>query len=180
MSNSPIETRIEFALRYLRFDALTRDENWGETAGLFLDKESYGLPELMVLIHPRFIPRLDLTLSQVFGPDSFNSAKHDVACRSDEIWGYACPFTNAKIHIDHSFPRSRGGATHSLNAMYLCEEHNLPKSSDVHLYPWEVLATKLTWVEPIIEKMNHAEKRISGQDFYFPKHRKQLNQTQCG
>jgi hypothetical protein len=177
MSKSIIESRIEFALRYLRFDALTKNENWGDAAGLFLDKESNGLPELMVMIHPRFGSRLGLTSSQLFGPDSFNSAKHDVACRSIEIWGYSCPFVDAKIHIDHSFPRSRGGATHSLNAMYLCEEHNLPKSSDIHLFPWETLSSKLSWVEPIIEKMSQAEKRISGLNFHLPKHRKNLNPT---
>lgn len=177
MSKSLIDSRIEVALRYLRFDALSRDLNWGETAGLFLEKESNCLPEIMVLIHPRFISRLGLTSSHLFGPDNFNSAKNEVACRSNEIWGYSCPFRDAKIHIDHSFPRSRGGATHSLNAMYLCEEHNLPKSSDIHLFPWETLASKLSWVEPIIEKMNFAEKRISGLDFHFPKHRKQLDLT---
>lgn len=175
MSKSQIESRIEYALRYLRFDALTRAENWGNVAGLFLKNENCSLPELMVLIHPRHLSRFGLASTQVFGPDSFNAAKHEVACRSIEIWGYACPFTDAKIHIDHSFPRSRGGATHSLNAMYLCEEHNLPKSSDIHLFPWETLSSKLSWVEPIIDKMSHAEKRISGFDFHLPKNRKQLN-----
>jgi hypothetical protein len=175
MSESIIESRIAYAMRYLQFDALTKNTNWGEAANLFLDSESNSLPELMVLIHPRFINRLNLSSSQLFGPDKFNPATHNVKCRSQELWGYECPFIESKIHIDHSFPRSRGGATHTLNAMYLCEEHNLPKSSDIHLYPWDSLASKLIWVDPIIEKMSFAEKRISGVEIHFPKTRKTLN-----
>jgi hypothetical protein len=174
MSKSLIETRIAYAIRYLQFDALTKEDDWGSAANLFLSSDDYCLPEMMVLIHPRFIGGLNLKDFQVFGPDKFNSAKHVVKCRSSDLWGYECPFNGAKIHIDHSFPRSRGGATHSLNAMYLCDEHNLPKSSDVHIYPWEILPTKLDWVNPIIEKMSLAEKRISGLDFHFPKSRRRL------
>lgn len=175
MNKSVFELRISYALRYLQFDALTKNENWGDAANLFLESERNSLPELMVLIHPRFVSRLNLTNLQLFGPDKFTSAKHEVKCRSIEIWGYECPFPNAKIHIDHSFPRSRGGATHMLNAMYLCDEHNLPKSSDIHLYPWEILPTTLNWVDPIIEKMNFAEKRLSGVDFHFSRARKLLD-----
>ena len=178
MSKSIIESRIVYAMRYLKFDALTKDVNWGEAANLFLESADNCLPEIMVLIHPRFTSRLNLTSFQIFGPDKFHSAKHVVRCRAKDIWGYECPFDGAKIHIDHSFPRSRGGATHSLNAMYLCDQHNLQKSSDVHLYPWEILPTKLDWVDPIIEKMILAEKRISGLDFHFPKGRRQLELNQ--
>jgi 5-methylcytosine-specific restriction endonuclease McrA len=175
MSESIFKSRINYAMRYLQFDALTKSENWGDSANLFFESQVNCLPELMVLIHPRYVDRLGLTNFELFGPDNFNSAKHIVKCRSREIWGYECPFDGARIHIDHSFPRSRGGATQALNAMYLCDEHNLPKSSDVHLYPWEILPTKLSWVEPIIEKMSLAEKRISGTNFHFPKDRRKLD-----
>lgn len=175
MSNSIIEDRIGYALRYLRFDALTKHANWGEAAKLFMQSEQNCLPELMVLIHPRFFDRLRLVPAQLLGPDKFNPARHEVKCRSHELWGYECPFNEAKIHIDHSFPRSRGGATHPLNAMYLCEEHNLPKSSDIHFYPWDLLPLKLSWVDPMIEKLNHAEERLSGNRAHISKDRKRLD-----
>ena len=174
MTNSLIEKRIAFAIRYLRFDAETREMTWLEASNLFNSINSYSLPELMVLIHPRFLNDLNLKDKAILGGDFVSYTSSGQKCRSLDLWGYACPFQNSKIHIDHSFPRSRGGATHPQNAMYLCEEHNLPKSSDVHIYPWEELPSNIEWVDLILERLVHAQLRATGDKIHFAKEKRQL------
>jgi hypothetical protein len=175
MPRSLIESRIEYAFRYLKFDSEVKNFSWIESVETFNSSGANTLPELMVLIHPRYLSDYNLENRSVFGPDAFAPARSGVKCRSKEIWGYECPFLNAKIHIDHSFPRSRGGSTTSMNAMYLCEEHNLPKSSDIHLFPWENLPGKIDWVNPILETLTHAELRKSKFRVHFPKFKKKLD-----
>lgn len=175
MPKSLIESRIEYAFRYLKFDSEVKNFCWFETVEAFNSSEFHKLPELMVLIHPRYLRGYNLDIKDILGPDSFTPAGSGVKCRSKEIWGYECPFLEAKIHIDHSFPRSRGGATNSKNAMYLCEEHNLPKSSDIHLFPWENLPGKLDWVNPILEILSQAELRKSQSVVHFSKAKKKLD-----
>ena len=175
MTKSKIEKRIEYAIRYLTFDADTRDLTWGEVATQLNNCEFFNLPELMVLIHPRFMQEFGLHPKNILGGDFTAGTATGQKCRSIDLWGYECPFTSAKIHIDHSFPRSRGGATHPLNAMYLCQEHNLPKSSDIHMYGWEDLPAKIDWVNQILEKMIHANMRVSGEKIHFSKLKKILN-----
>jgi len=174
MIDSLVEKRIAYAIRYLEFDASTRELTWVDSVYEFNLNPEFKLPELMVLIHPRFMKALDLDPKVVLGGDFTPNVTHGQKCRSKEVWGYECPFINAKIHVDHSFPRSRGGATHPMNAMYLCDNHNLMKSSDVHMYPWEKLELNLDWINTTLEKIRLAEKRKSGAYPDFPKLKKCL------
>jgi len=162
MNESLIEKRLEYAHRYLKFDALTRDLGWHDSVQEFNLNPEFKLPEFLVLIHPRFMENLALDKKIVLGGDFPQNTTKGQKCRSKDVWGYECPYRNALIHVDHSFPRSRGGATHPLNAMYLCDHHNLMKSSDVHLYPWENLELNREWIDRIFEKICLAEKRSTG------------------
>ena len=175
MNESLIERRISYAIRYLQFDASTRDLTWLESVNSFNSRGEFKLPELMVLIHPRFMKALDLDVKLLLGGDFAPNAIDGQKCRSEEVWGYECPFVSSKIHIDHSFPRSRGGATHPMNAMYLCDNHNLMKSSDVHMYPWEKLELNLEWINATLEKIRLSEKRNSGNYPDIPKLKKLLD-----
>jgi hypothetical protein len=175
MTDSIFEKRIENAARYLQFDANTRELTWSQASELFNSDEQLGLPELMVLIQPRFIREFGLDTKSVLGGDFVSRTSTGQRCRAKEIWGYDCPFPNTIIHIDHSFPRSRGGATHPLNAMYLCDEHNLPKSDDIHMFVWEGLPTKIDWVNPILERLIHAQLRATGEKVHFLEVKKRIN-----
>jgi hypothetical protein len=62
-----------------------------------------------------------------------------------------------------------------MNAMYLCDNHNLMKSSDVHMYPWEKLELNLEWINATLEKVCLSEKRKSGNYPDFPKLKKCLD-----
>ena len=174
MLESLLESRLEFAFRYLKFDAQAKKLDWLGAVELIGSDPSFKLPELMVLIHPRYQRSFKLESSQIYGAPSFTPAGPGAKCRAKEIWGYNCPFIEARIHIDHSFPRSRGGATHSKNAMYLCDQHNLPKSDDIHLYPWENLPQKLDWVESVLQQFSFAETRNSGKQPHFSKQKFKL------
>jgi hypothetical protein len=175
MTNSIFEERIESAARYLQFDAITRGLSWSEASELFNGRAEFALPELMVLIQPRFIEEFGFSTRSVLGGDFVSRTSNGQRCRAKEIWGYDCPFSNSIIHIDHSFPRSRGGATHPLNAMYLCDEHNLPKSDDIHMFIWEELPAKIDWVNPILERLIHAQLRASGEKVHFLEIKKRLH-----
>lgn len=175
MTESLVERRISYASRYLQFDAATRDSTWLESVNSFNSSGDFKLPELMVLIHPRFMKALGLNAKLLLGGDFAPNATDGQKCRSEEVWGYECPFISSKIHIDHSFPRSRGGATHPMNAMYLCDNHNLMKSSDVHMYPWEKLELNLEWINATLEKIRLSEERKSGNYPDIPKLKKLLN-----
>jgi len=175
MSDSLLEKRISYAIRYLQFDASTRDLTWLEAIESFNSNADFKLPELMVLIHPRFMKAMDLDTKLLLGGDFIPNVTNGQKCRSKEVWGYECPYINSKIHVDHSFPRSRGGATHPMNAMYLCDNHNLMKSSDVHMYPWENLELNLEWIDATLEKIRLTEKRKSGNYPDIPKLKKRLD-----
>jgi hypothetical protein len=54
------------------------------------------------------------------------------------------------MEIDHLFPYSLGGPTIAVNAIYLCRRHNLGKSVDIHLIPWE---EGFPWVDGILNNL---------------------------
>lgn len=172
MHESLIETRIGYAFRYLKFDAEIKKLDWRTGVEIFNSDDQFKLPELMALIHPRYQKSFGLDSREVYGPTTFSPAGQSAKCRAKEIWGYGCPFVGSKIHIDHSFPRSRGGATNSKNAMYLCDQHNIPKSSDVHLFPWENLPQQMDWVDQVLNIFVHEETRNSGRTMHFSKLKK--------
>jgi len=146
--------RISYAERYyaalssLHFES---DQEWSQLLNQFTAEDKCGLPEFLVLIHPKWY--LPLKISDPRGNRSFPSAEKTAKCRSIEFYGYACPFGNSPIQIDHQFPYSKGGVTNHANAMYLCEEHNLSKSTDIHIIDWEGMDK--TWVSKLLETFTH-------------------------
>ena len=147
MAESLIEVRLNAASRYHEFLAEQQHVNWLDAYSSIESSKEFGLPEAMVLLHPRWYEEIGINLvSDPRGPSTFSGAKQRARCRAKELWGYDCPYLEAEIHIDHTFPYSRGGFTQPDNAMYLCREHNLSKSTDLHLIPWETFP-KLNWIQ---------------------------------
>jgi hypothetical protein len=162
MSKIDFEARIEKARRYyellniIHFDS---SEEWIHILQKLIEDNEAGLPELLVLIHPNWYENQIINIDDPRGNRSFPSAKNGVKCRSLEIYGYECFFKDQVIHIDHQFPYSKGGMTIHENAMYLCAEHNLSKSIDVHLIDWDSISTN--WVSLILDKLIHEIRRDS-------------------
>ena len=168
MTNIDFSFRINSAARYHDFLSKHLDADWFETLkSVEMDHKS-GIPEVLVLIHPRWHKELSFqSSSDPRGVGSFSAANSRAKCRSKEIWGYVCPYENSSIHIDHTFPFSRGGATINDNAMYLCREHNLSKSTDLHLVPWETFMEK-KWIRDQLKLFINMGKRIVSADLYLP------------
>lgn len=169
MDKPDFSKRVETAARYFTFDALTEDCDWSQAAELFNSGKEYGAPESLVLISKRFKVKLGLDEFAYQGAQTFKSAADGAYCRSIDIWGYQCPYVDRAIHVDHSFPRSRGGATHSRNARYLCDHHNLMKSTDIHFYPWENLLENFEWVMAILNHLSHDNDIRKGEKIYINK-----------
>lgn len=168
MNKVNFEIRITSAERYHRFLATGRNLTW---LTLFQECESnanFGLPELLVLIHPNWYDELQISkINDPRGNLAFPAASVNAKCRSIEIWGYECPYTVSNIHIDHTFPFSRGGSTKSDNAMYLCKEHNLSKSTDLHMIPWETFSTK-NWIREELGLLINKAKSFYNEELFFP------------
>ena len=112
-----------------------------------------SLPELMVLIHPKFYEDYcinnDPRGKRKFEPEIFTSATR---CQSKLLWGYDCKVQySIKFQSDHLWPYALGGATVSENKKILCEIHNSFKTSDIHLFPWEEGLP--SWYSQIIESI---------------------------
>ena len=156
-----LEHRSNCAKRYyaelslVHFDSLVE---WKELLQKFVANQVYGVPELLVLIHPKWYEKEKLIkIEDPRGPRQFPAAKSEIRCRGIEIYGYDCPFVNPTIQIDHQFPYSKGGVTIYSNAMYLCAEHNLSKSIDIHLMDWDNFSTD--WVSLVLQKFVHEVSR---------------------
>jgi hypothetical protein len=163
MLNIDFKERISYASRYYGLFGSVNFESsheWIDTLQRLNSDESSGLPEMLVLIHPKWYEQEIIKIADPRGNRSFPSAKTGVLCRSQEIYGYECNFKDQPIHIDHQFPYSKGGITNYENAMYLCAEHNLSKSTDIHLIDWRSISTE--WVSGILDKFVHEIKRESG------------------
>lgn len=160
MSKIDFEKGIENASRYylqLSKYNFESSEEWIEVMGEICVSNSFGLPELMTLVHPDWYPILGLKNPR--GERVFPPAGQRAYCRSEEMYGYKCPFPQQNIQVDHHFPFSKGGATVHGNAMYLCPEHNLAKSIDIHFIAWEQM--ERGWVSNLLVQFSHQASRKS-------------------
>ncbi len=146
-----LKQRITSAHRYFSYRAKTGHKQWSEDildgSALLLD-----VPERMVYLDPSYWPD-KWNKEELLGKRTFAMSMSSIkpACQSKLIWGYSCPFYGQdSIQIDHLFPYSLGGPTIPTNALYLCRRHNLGKSADVHLIPWEM---GFSWADGIIRNL---------------------------
>ena len=168
MNNIDFELRLNAATRYHNFLSMHLESDWISVFRNIENGKDVGLPEIMVLLHPRWHYELEFTAnSDPRGLNNFSPAGSNAKCRAVEVWGYECPYLSSPIHIDHTFPFARGGATKSDNAMYLCAEHNLSKSTDLHIIPWERLVG-LSWIEIQLKLFLRMAQRHSADPLYFP------------
>lgn len=167
----PITLRLESAARYYEYQVRKAEASWYEILIEIEASTQFGIPESLVLLNPSFYGQLNATDPR--GERAFPSVANSFSCRSDEVWGYKCPFKSGVIHVDHMFPHSKGGSTHSQNAMHLCAEHNMSKHTDIHLIPWEKFAGNNDWIVNSIKHLFNSAQRLSKEKMYFPE--KQLN-----
>jgi hypothetical protein len=161
-------SRLTSAFRYHDFLSKHSDSSWIDTLEAIETDIKTGIPEVMVLLHPRWHEELSFQASSdPRGLGSFSPANLRAKCRSFELWGYECPYEGSKIHIDHTFPFARGGATRDDNAMYLCREHNLSKSTDIHSIPWETLIKK-QWILDQLKLFLIMGQRLTAKELYLP------------
>jgi hypothetical protein len=166
LTNIPFSLRIDCAARFYEYQYKTRELDWLEILFDLEKNDSYGLPELLVLLNPKFYPSLNANDPR--GDRNYASVANTFKCRSAEIWGYECKFTGAPIHVDHMFPYSKGGATHGQNAMHLCDEHNLVKHTDIHLIPWENLPFNNDWINQSVKVLFNYASRKTAEKIYLP------------
>ena len=168
MTNIDFTLRLGSAFRYHEFLSVHANSNWLEVLEEIENNNEAGIPEALVLLHPRWHAELHFnSSSDPRGLSSFSSAGIRAKCRSQELWGYECPYSDSKIHIDHTFPFARGGATKDDNAMYLCKEHNLSKSTDLHLVPWETFSQKI-WIRAQLTTFLVMGQRLTKSKIYLP------------
>jgi hypothetical protein len=156
------------AFRYHDFLSRYNDCSWIDVLGAIETNIDAGMPEVLVLLHPKWHEELSFQASSdPRGLGSFSPAGIRAQCRSHELWGYQCPYEGVKIHIDHTFPFARGGATKDDNAMYLCREHNLSKSTDIHSIPWEIFRNK-KWILDELKLFLTMGQRLTSTELYLP------------
>jgi len=148
-----LAARYYFAFSKLNFESA---DEWLKQLYLYLEDDHLGFPEMLTLIHPNWYPSIKLPDPR--GSRSFPTADKYAECRSLEIYNYKCPFTKSTIQIDHQFPYSKGGVTNYANAMYLCSEHNLAKSTDIHFIDW--VGMDKSWVIELMNKFIHQISRL--------------------
>ncbi len=114
----------------------------------------------ITMIHPDFIKSIHLPnhishdnlIRDIQGKRLFK--QENGSCQSKLLWGYECPYNNNLLcHGDHLFPYSMGGPTISANKLLLCHYHNMVKSTDIHLYPWEDKMNRFSWLDNHINNM---------------------------
>jgi len=170
-TNIPFSLRIESSARFYSYQVKTFQMPWPEILMEIESNDKFGIPETLVLLNPLFYKELNATDPR--GERAFPSVSNSFECRSQEVWGYKCPFTSTVIHVDHMFPHSKGGSTHSQNAMHLCAEHNMSKHTDIHMIPWEKFAANNGWIINSVKHLLNFAQRISPDKLYLPE--KQLN-----
>ena len=132
--------RIGAAENYLRIIDEPLPGYWSDLFEEVLIRRDLQLS--MALIHPRHWEELAEGKS-ILGERVFkvSTLRGTQSCHAHDYWGVSCS-TRAKsdsiIHADHAWPYSLGGPTNVENMRWLCRRHNAAKSSDVHLYPWEL------------------------------------------
>jgi len=171
--NIPFSLRAESAARFYEYQVRTVEIPWHEILVEIESSNNFGIPEALVLLNPSFYSQLNATDPR--GDRAFPSVSNSFKCRSEEVWGYKCPFTSGVIHVDHMFPHSKGGSTHSQNAMHLCAEHNMSKHTDIHMIPWEKFPSNNSWIVNSVKHLLNFAQRVSPEKLYFPE--KQLNRS---
>jgi hypothetical protein len=166
LTKIPLEFRLEATERFYKFQEKTNGMDWVEILNEIEKNPDFGIPETLVLLNPKHHKELGATDPR--GDRTFPKTPSGFPCRSNEIWGYECPFKSPNIHVDHMFPYSKGGATHSQNAMHLCAEHNLIKHSDIHWIPWEKLPDNNEWIITSLKVLFNFAARNSSLKIYFP------------
>lgn len=163
----PLDTRIASSEKYYIFSNRTKNSNWIDVLQEVESSTEFGIPEVLVLLDPKFYDTI--RASDPRGKSSFHAAVSSARCRGNEVWGYPCPLTDSPIHVDHMFPRSKGGATHTQNAMYLCSEHNVTKHADIHFVLWENLPTQADWIRQSLESLINDAQHLTAEKLYLPK-----------
>jgi hypothetical protein len=165
-TNPPFSVRVNAAARYYAFQEDSKGLDWIEALQKVETEKSFGIPEVLVLLDPKHYKQLGATDPR--GERTFAPAPKSAKCRSLEVWGYECPIQDSRIHVDHMFPQSKGGATHLHNAMYLCGEHNMSKHTDIHLILWEIIPVQNEWVIKSIKHLLGFATRLTSEKLYFP------------
>ena len=165
-TNPPFDVRVNSAGRYYTFQEEVKNLEWVDVLLKVESGKSYGIPEVLVLLDPKYYQ--ELGASDPRGERTFAPATATAKCRAKEVWGYECPFQELKIHVDHMFPQSKGGSTHLQNAMYLCGEHNMSKHTDIHLILWEKIPLQNDWVTKSVTHLLGFASRLTNEKLYFP------------
>lgn len=145
------DARILAARAYIESLEYTFASDWLElydryTNGLL------GIHEALALAHPQSYPDLSDGVD-IRGNRAFTSQRnrHGLRCSSGLIWGYECTLNSPQLTADHLFPWSMGGPTAASNQLVLCHYHNLVKTSDVHVYPWEL--GEPAWLRALLQNL---------------------------
>jgi hypothetical protein len=160
----PFEMRVAAARELLerREQAAShgwRPEEWRERARrLVLSSTDRGDLEVMVealtLVGREWLrasPSPPEAEVAVYGDRTFVPILAPGRCQSGRLWGYTCPFVEGAPSYDHLFPAALGGPTEASNLLVLCERHNLMKSMDVHVFPWEEGLP--SWVDRVLQSL---------------------------
>jgi hypothetical protein len=151
-SSAELARRIGVARAYyLALGAFSRLTNLSAT---LKSVEALSLPQKYALLHPELY-RDVVPIEDILGKRSFSgSGIHSGStCMCDQLWGYACEFSDRPMHQDHMFPYALGGATNPGNLLTLCDVHNLAKGHDIHVYPWPIEPP--VWVEEAIVRLRY-------------------------
>jgi hypothetical protein len=165
-TDSLFKFRVDSASRYYNYLEKTKNSNWIEIIKEVESSKHFGIPEVLVLLHPKFYFYLNAVDPR--GANSFPPAVLSAKCRALEVWGYDCPIRDSAIHVDHMFPHSKGGSTHVQNAMYLCGEHNMSKHTDIHLILWERIPQQNDWVVKSVNHLLGFANRLTREKLYSP------------
>lgn len=143
--------RTDSTIEYLKALEKSFQVGWSETFTIG-EKTVF---EKLALLHPLHIKELDLPSHQSVekiqesfqGPRRFSKPLGGNSCQSALLWGYDCEL-KGELQQDHLFPYSLGGPTFQTNRIFLCNYHNMVKSSDIHCYPWDSIDS---WTEPWLD-----------------------------
>lgn len=143
--------RIAGGRRYLELLNSPPWSSWSEGYDCFSAGE-LDLPSALLLAHPMWLAD-PARRDRVYGRRKFDAlggtAMYD--CRAEAIWGYPCKADRQSIEFDHRFPYTFGGPTEAANRLPLCRLHNSSKSSDVHLFSWELAEPR--WLRPLLQRL---------------------------
>jgi hypothetical protein len=147
VDSGKVGTRSDAAQRYLNLLVQSKEQDWLELRREWTKDEEWI--NRLALIHPDHYKDLETYkircsmrgVCAVRGARNFSRemGRGWADCRSFDFWGYHCCLPrDAELAGDHVFPYSFGGPTNIENKRFLCPLHNAMKSSDIHIFPWEL------------------------------------------